>query len=81
LAFHVEPVRAQVRPRGICGEQSGIGAGFLRVLQFPLPIIIPPAGKIGPLVDDIASGLSHPTPRNNNKKYNIHVYIDRFIYS
>jgi hypothetical protein len=33
---------AQVRARaacGVCGGQSGTGAGFLRVLQFPLPII------------------------------------------
>jgi hypothetical protein len=35
-------VRAQVRSCGICGGQSGIGAGFLRVLRFPLPILIPP---------------------------------------
>jgi hypothetical protein len=27
---------------GVCGGQSGTGAGFLRVLRFPLPIIIPP---------------------------------------
>jgi hypothetical protein len=27
---------------GFCGEQSGAGAGFLRVLRFPLPIFIPP---------------------------------------
>jgi hypothetical protein len=36
---------ARVRVRaacGVCGEQSAIGAGFLRVLRFPLPIIIPP---------------------------------------
>jgi hypothetical protein len=27
---------------GVCGGQSGTGARFLRVLRFPLPIIIPP---------------------------------------
>jgi hypothetical protein len=26
----------------ICAGQSGAGAGFLRVLWFPLPIFIPP---------------------------------------
>jgi hypothetical protein len=33
---------ARVRVRaacGVCGGQSGIGAGFLRVLRFPPPII------------------------------------------
>jgi hypothetical protein len=35
-------VRSQVRSCGIWGGQSGTGAGFLRVLQFPLPILIPP---------------------------------------
>jgi hypothetical protein len=25
----------------VCGGQSGTGAGFLRVLRFPLPIIPP----------------------------------------
>jgi hypothetical protein len=36
---------ARVRVRaacGFCGGQSGTGAGFLRVLRFPMPIIIPP---------------------------------------
>jgi hypothetical protein len=35
---------ARVRVRAACGVsggQSGIGAGFLRVLRFPLPIIPP----------------------------------------
>jgi hypothetical protein len=39
-------VTARVLPRvwpcGICGGQSGAGAGFLRVLRFTLPILIPP---------------------------------------
>jgi hypothetical protein len=35
-------VQTQVYPCGICGGQSGAGAGFLRVLRFPLPIFIPP---------------------------------------
>jgi hypothetical protein len=35
-------VRARVMSCGICGVQSGTGAGFLRVFQFPLPIRIPP---------------------------------------
>jgi hypothetical protein len=37
-------VRARVRSYEICGRQSGTGAGFLRVLQFPFPIRIPPIG-------------------------------------
>jgi hypothetical protein len=41
-------VRARVRSCGICGEQSGTGAGFLRVLRFPLPIFIPPIGPQSP---------------------------------
>jgi hypothetical protein len=36
------PVRAQVKLCEICDEQSGTGAGFLRVLLFPLPIFILP---------------------------------------
>jgi hypothetical protein len=35
------PVPAQVRSCGICGGQCGTGVGFLRVLRFPLPILIP----------------------------------------
>jgi hypothetical protein len=35
-------VRTQVRSYGFRGGQSGTGAGFLRVLRFPLPILIPP---------------------------------------
>jgi hypothetical protein len=35
-------VRTRIRTCGICGGQSDTGVGFLRILQFPLPIIIPP---------------------------------------
>jgi hypothetical protein len=34
-------VRSQVRSCGICDGQSGIETGSLRVLRFPLPILIP----------------------------------------
>jgi hypothetical protein len=40
-------VRAQIWSCGICGGQSGAGAGFLRVLRF-LPIFIPPTGPQSP---------------------------------
>jgi hypothetical protein len=36
------PGSRPIRSCGICGGQSGTGAGFLRVLRFPLPAIIPP---------------------------------------
>jgi hypothetical protein len=42
------PVRARVLPSWICGGQSGAGAGFLRVLRFPLPIFIPPIAPQSP---------------------------------
>jgi hypothetical protein len=32
----------------ICGGQSSAGAGFLRVLRFPLPIFIPPNAAQSP---------------------------------
>jgi hypothetical protein len=33
--------RVRVAACGVCGGQSGTGAGFLRVLRFPLPITAP----------------------------------------
>jgi hypothetical protein len=62
-------VRAQVRSCEICGGQSGTGAGFLRVLRFPLLILIPPTGTIGQLIVDVRvlSGLSLPPPQETKK--------------
>jgi hypothetical protein len=40
LSTAAAPVRVRAAC-GICGGQSGTGAGFLRVLRFPLPIIAP----------------------------------------
>jgi hypothetical protein len=70
-------VRTQLRSCGICCGQSGTGAGFLRVLRFPLPIRIPPVAphsssyhpgqQVSQLVAAVPSGLkSHPINNNNN---------------
>jgi hypothetical protein len=42
LPIAVALVRTQVRSCGICDGQCVTGAGFLRVLRFPLPILIAP---------------------------------------
>jgi hypothetical protein len=57
---------------GVCGEQSGTGPGFLRVLRLLLPMIIPPifsspqspgAGTIGLLMAKVPNGPNWtPTP-------------------
>jgi hypothetical protein len=68
--------RAQLRSCGVSDRQSGIGAGFLRVLRFTLQILIPPthhqlssgAGIIGRLVAAVPSGLSVTLPQENKKK-------------
>jgi hypothetical protein len=69
-------VRARVWSSGICGGQSGAGAGFLRVLRFPLPIFIPPnspssqsprAGTIGHSVANMPSGPNWTPPSTMRK--------------
>jgi hypothetical protein len=77
LPTAVARVRAQIRLCVIFGGQCGSGAGFLRVLRFPLSILIPPtaphsssiirAGTIGQLAADVPSGLSL-TPLQETKK-------------
>jgi hypothetical protein len=68
-------VRALVWSCGICGGKSGARAGFLRVLRFPILILIPPtaphspylssgAGTVGQFVADVTSGHTHPTKLN-----------------
>jgi hypothetical protein len=41
-------VQTRVYSCGICGGQCSAGAGFVRVLRFPLPISIPPISPQSP---------------------------------
>jgi hypothetical protein len=70
-------LRAQVSSHEIC-EQSGTGAHFLRVLRFPLPILIPPTAPHSSSIIRVRysrpnSGSStkwtrsQPTPTNKQK--------------
>jgi hypothetical protein len=80
-------VRARVWSCGIWGGQSGAGAGFLRVLRFPLPIFISPISPQSPssiiwgwynrpVVAAVPSGLSLTPLTIINKKY-ISVYLHK----
>jgi hypothetical protein len=68
-------VLSQVKSRGIFGGQSGTGAGFLQVLRFRLPILIPSTARhSSSIIRDWYNSpvsarhtkrtQSHPTPRN-----------------
>jgi hypothetical protein len=67
-------IRSQVRSCGVCDGQSGTEEGFLRVLRFPLPILIPPNDSYSSIIRSWHSKpitgrrtewtQSHPTPRN-----------------
>jgi hypothetical protein len=41
-------IQTRVWSSGICGGQNGAGAGFLRVLRYPLPTFIPPIDPQSP---------------------------------
>jgi hypothetical protein len=58
---------------GLSGGQSNTETGFLPLLRFPLPILIPaPAShssSVGQIVDDVPSGLSlNPLQESKEKK-------------
>jgi hypothetical protein len=83
-------VRAQVRSCGTCGGQSGTGVGFLRVLRFPLPILIPPIAPQSPSsiirswYNRPVSGRctkwtqSHPTPRKRTRPRWKYLYSHKY---
>jgi hypothetical protein len=70
-------VRAQIKSCGIFGGQSGTGVDFLRVLRFPLSILIPPTTPHSsstirgwynrPVVADVPSRLSLTHPKKLKK--------------
>jgi hypothetical protein len=75
LPTAVARVQIQAMSCGIFGEQTGSENGFLRVLRFPLPVLIPPtdpyssssgAPTIGPIVSSVQSGHSL-TPAHEKK--------------
>jgi hypothetical protein len=56
-------IRVRVWSSGICGGQSGAGAGFHGVLRFPLPIFIPPNSPLSQSVGAGTIGQKWPTCR------------------
>jgi hypothetical protein len=64
-------VQSRVWSSGICGGQSGAGAGFLRVLRFPLPFIPPnsPITISGRRAEWTQFGLHPPLCKLKKKQY------------
>jgi hypothetical protein len=58
-------VRSQVRSCRICGGRSGTRAGIVRVLQFLLPIFIPPAAPYSFIYHRCRIVLTPTTSVNN----------------
>jgi hypothetical protein len=57
-------VRARVLSNGICGGQSGAGAGFLRLVQFPLlKAFVPPNSPSSQSPGAGTTGQKWPTSR------------------
>jgi hypothetical protein len=85
LPTAADRVPARVWSSGICGGQSGSGLGFLRVLQFPMPIFIPPnspsakwpgAGTIDQLATDVPREFSLDfSPYYTSKKINVLLFL------
>jgi hypothetical protein len=70
-------VPARVRSYGICGGQSGTGADFLRVLQFPMPIRIPPIVPQSPSI--IRGWYNRPNSGHSTKWTQFHPMRNDYI--
>jgi hypothetical protein len=59
--------RLELDPRlcGICGGQSGTCAGSLRVIRFPLPILVPPTAPHSSSI--IVDGYNRPNTGRRTK--------------